>query len=109
MGSFDIVLQTGACLAGPGEPSDFITDHVGIVRYERDSDGKVFKVGKLRAYRIEAGLASNHGESLFEVCDCHSQEMRFCHTLLYEPDDYCFKERLIERFHAIDMDCTLNL
>ncbi len=83
------------------------THHTGIIRYERERDGKVFKVGKLSAYRIEAGLASNHGESLFDVCDSHSQEMHFCHTLLYEPDSHSFKEQLIERFHAIDMDCLV--
>jgi hypothetical protein len=85
MGSFNIVLQTGASLHTSNEPSDFISDYVGTIPYERDSDGKVFKVGKVRAYRINAALASEHGQSLFEVCEDHSHEMHFCHTLLYEP------------------------
>jgi hypothetical protein len=107
MGFFDIVLQTGASLHSSCEPSDFISDYTGIIRYERDSDGKAFKVGKLRAYRINAALASEHGQSLFEVCDDHSHEMHFCHTLLYEANGYCFKEPLFERFEAIEMDCLV--
>jgi hypothetical protein len=107
MGSFNVVLQTEASLHASKEPSDFISNHTGIIRYERDRDGKFFKVGKVRAYRIEAGLAFNNGESLFDVCDCHSQEMHFCHTLLYEANGYCFKDPLVERFEAMEMDCLV--
>jgi hypothetical protein len=107
MGSFNIVLQTQASLHSLGEPSDFISDHLGIIRYEKDSDAKGFKVGKLRAYRINAASAFEHGQSLFEVCDDHSHEMHFCHALLYEANGYCFKEPLVERFDAMEMDCLV--
>jgi hypothetical protein len=107
MGSFEIILQTETSLHAHGEPSDFISQYVGLIRYERDRDGKLFKVGKLGAYRINAALASDHGEPLFDVCDAHSHEMHFCHTLLYEPDGYTFKEQLVERFDALETDCLV--
>ena len=107
MGSFNVVLQTRASLHFSGKPSDFISDYLGIIRYEKDSGREGLKVGKVRAYRINAALASEHGESLFDVCDDHSQEMHFCHTLLYEPAGYCFKDPLVERFEAMEMDCLI--
>src|SRR5260370_30885692 len=105
MGSFDIVLQTETSLHAHGEPSDFISEYVGLIRYQKDSGGKVLKVGKLHAYRINAALAADHGEPLFDVCDAHSHEMHFCHTLLYEPGGYTFQEQIVERFFAIWTDC----
>jgi hypothetical protein len=107
MGSFNIVLQTQASLHSSGEPADFISDYFGIIRYEKDSEAKGFKVGKVRAYRINAALAFGLGKSLFEVCDDHSHEMHFCHSLLYEANGYCFKEPLVERFEAMEMDCLV--
>ena len=107
MGSFEIILQTETSLHAHGEPSDFISQYVGLIRYERDRDGKLFKVGKLGAYRINAALASDHGEPLFDVCDAHSHEMHFCHTLLYEPGGYTFKEQFVERFVAMETDCLV--
>jgi hypothetical protein len=68
------------------------------------SDSKGFKVGKLRAYRINAALAFENGQSLFDACEDHSHEMHFCHKLLYEANGYCFKEPLVERLEAMEMD-----
>src|SRR5262245_9167446 len=59
----------------PGEPDDFISEYTGVVRCIRDRDGKVFRVGKVKAYRIHADLADQSGESVFDVCDAHSQEL----------------------------------
>jgi hypothetical protein len=107
MGSFNVFLQTEACLRSSKEPSEFISDFTGIIRYERQRDSNVFKVGKVQAYRINAALAFEHGQSLYEVCEDHSHEMHFCHTLLYEANGYCFKEPLVERFEAMEMDCLV--
>lgn len=107
MGSFDITFQAKVSIHPGGEPSDFITEHEGIVRYERDRDQKVFRVGQLRAYRIHAGLAANRGENLFDVCDSHSAELHDVNALLYEPDGHGFKVELVERFDAIEGDCLV--
>jgi hypothetical protein len=107
VGFFDIVFQTTVSLHPDGEPSDFITQHDGIIRYEREGDGLVARVGRLRAYRIESALAADHGESLFDVCDSHSAELHEAHAQLYEPDGYGFKEALVRRYDAIDSDCLL--
>src|SRR5262245_36146417 len=91
VGSFDLVLTSETSLHPSGEPSRFVTHHTGVIRYERERDGKVFHVGRLAAYRIQAGLAANAGESLFDVCDSHSAELHEVHALLYEPDGHGFK------------------
>jgi hypothetical protein len=103
---FDIVLQTQASLHPDGEPSDFISEHVGLVRCEDDA-GVVRRVGKVRAWRIHADLAARYGESLFDVCDAHSQEMHEIHTLLYEPNGYGFQEFFVDNLDAMDSDCLV--
>src|SRR5690242_10403968 len=92
MASFDVILQTSGNLHPDGEPDDFISEHAGFVRCYRDEDGRVTRVGKVHAYRIHAESAAQHGETLFDVCDAHSHELHVLHTLLYEPDQYNFKE-----------------
>jgi hypothetical protein len=77
MAFFDIVLRTSGSLHPGGDPDDFISTHTCVIRCTRDRDGKVFKVGRVKAYRIHAGLAPESGESVFDVCDAHSQEMGF--------------------------------
>jgi hypothetical protein len=103
---FDIVLRTRASLHPDGEPSDFISEYLGFVRCEDDA-GAVRRVGKVRAWRIHAGLAERYGESLFDVCDAHSQEMHDIHTLLYEPNGYGFKESFVDALDAMDSDCLV--
>src|SRR5262245_53316256 len=103
---FDIVVQTAASLGVEAEPSNFISEFDGIIRYDRDGE-RFSPVGKIHAYRINAARAADHGESLFEVCDAHSHELHVLHTLLYEPGEYCFKEPLARHFDAIHCDTLL--
>ncbi len=103
---FDIVLRTEASLHPDGEPDRFISAHTGLIRCSGD-DGVVRRVGRVRAYRIHADLAAESGESLFDVCDAHSQEMHLLHSLLYDPEEGHFKESLTNRFHAIESDCLV--
>jgi hypothetical protein len=106
MGTFDVVFRTSASLH-PGEPDEFISVYDGVIRYERERDGRRFTVGKLKVYRIHAGLATNHGETLAEVCDAHSAQLHQAHSLLYEPGGYGFREELVERLDAMEPDCLL--
>ena len=103
---FDLLLQTEASLHPDGDPDDFISEYTGFVRAEGD-DGDVRRVGEVHAYRIHASLAADARASLFEVCDAHSHEMHVLQTLLYEPNDYGFKQVLVERFGAVDFDCLV--
>lgn len=107
MGSFDITFRTTASLHPGGEPSEYVSQHDGDIRYERDDDQKTLRVGRLRAYRIHAGLAADDGEPLFDVCDSHSAEMHEVHSLLYEPGGHGFKDGLVRRFDAIEADCLV--
>ncbi len=104
MASFDIVLKTQGTLHPNGEPSDFVSEYTGIISCTNDDTGEVTKVGKVAALRVHAGLAQNAGESLFDVCDSHSGELHFLHTMLYENDGHHFRENLMARFDAYEPD-----
>jgi hypothetical protein len=100
---FDLVFQSVASLHAHGEPSDFLTKHVGIIRCTRE-DGKIVKVGKIRAYRIHADLANSSGEFVFDVCDAHSNEMLDLYTALFNPEDEDYKPHIRDQFDGFDRD-----
>jgi hypothetical protein len=106
-GFFDIEFRTRASLHPDGEPSEFITEHHGVIRYERETDGRLFKVGRVLAYRVHAGLAAVHGERLFDVCDSHSDDLHRVQAALYRPHRYDFKKALAARFDAFEGDCLV--
>ena len=68
----------GLCALDPAckRWADFITEYTGLLRYQRDHDGRIVRIGKVHAYRIQAALAADHGASVFDACDCHSQPMQ---------------------------------
>jgi hypothetical protein len=106
-GFFDVEFRTAASLHPDGEPSEFISTHTGVIRYEREKDGRVFRVGRVRAYRILAGLAADHRQNLFDVCDSHSGDLHRAHAALYEPGGYGFRPDLTDRFDAFEADCLV--
>ena len=104
MASFDIVLQTGGSLHPGGESDDYIAEYAGLIRCTRDRDGRVCKVGKVKAYRIHAGLAADHGASVFEACDCHSQPMHDLYAALFDPAQDDLKEEIRSQFDGVEAD-----
>jgi hypothetical protein len=104
MAIFEIVLQTSGSLHPDGDPDDFITCHTGFIRRIRERDDKVFKAGLVRAYRIHAALAREAGESLFDVCDAHSQEMHGVYAALFDPETDDIKEEVRTAFDIFDSD-----
>lgn len=90
-----------------GEPSRFVSLHRGVIRYEREKDGKAFKIGRVLAYRLQAGLAADAAENLFEVCDAHSAELLDAFAVLYEPSGYSFREQFVRRYTALETDLLL--
>jgi hypothetical protein len=104
MASFDIVLQTSGSLHPDGEPDDYISPYTGFIRCIRDSDGKVSRVGKVRAYRIHADLAAWDGESLFDACDSHSQELHEVYAALFDHRTDDLKEAVRDQFDAFEND-----
>ena len=104
MATFDVVVQTQASLHPDGEPDRFVSLYAGVITCTDDATGEVTKVGRVAARRIHVGLAQDAGEPLFDVCDCHSQELHELHVLLYEPDSYQFREAVIRRFEAVEAD-----
>lgn len=104
MVSFDVVLKTRASIHPDGEPSEFVSEYDGEVVCYDEVTGEPTTVGRLRAHKVHAGLASDVGESLFEVCDCHSGELHALQTLIYKPHSYEFRGGLQRRFHAFEPD-----
>ncbi len=104
MAFFDLVLRTTGSLHPGGEPDDFVSTHAGVVRCTRDRDGKLFRVGKVKAYRIHAGLAHEAGEPVFDVCDAHSQEMQEVYASLFDPEDDDLSQAVRDQFDAFDSD-----
>src|SRR5690242_2304913 len=104
MAFFDIALHTSGSLHAHGEPDDFISEYRGVVRCVRDRDGKVFRVGKVKAYRIHADLAHQSGESVFDVCDAHSQELHEVYAAVFDPVIDDFKEAVRKQFDGFDSD-----
>jgi hypothetical protein len=100
---FDLVLQTGGSLHPDGEPDEYISTFAGVIGCE-GNDGTRRRVGKLLAYRINAGVAAANGEPLFDVCDSHSADLHEVHTLLYEPGQYHYREAVTERFDEAGSD-----
>ena len=107
MASFDVILQTRASLYASDDPSEFISEYTGVITCVDDETDAETKVGRLSALRVHAGLACNAGESLFDVCDSHSRELQYLHSLLYEPDGHFFKDVVATRFHADHADLLL--
>src|SRR5262245_48949062 len=104
MSSFDIVFRTAASLHPDGEPDRFISAHTAVIRRTRSRDDKAFKVGRVKAYRIHADLAAQAGESLLDVCDCHSQEMHDLYAALSDPEADDLRADVRTRLDVFDND-----
>jgi hypothetical protein len=104
MATFDLVLQTAGSLHPGGEPSDFVSAYRGVIRCTRDRDGKVFKVGRVKAHRVHADLAGRAGEPLFDVCDAHSQEMHEVYAALFDHEANDLKYDVQDQFECINSD-----
>jgi hypothetical protein len=104
MASFDIVLTTSGSLHPDGEPDRFISAYTGLILCTRDRDGEVFKVGKVKAYRIHTDLARQAGESVFDVCDAHSQGMQEVYAALFDPATDHLREPVRDQIDGFDAD-----
>src|SRR4051794_35605617 len=98
--TFSLTVQATASIHPDGEPSELITEYDGVL-YCCDEGGKVAKVGRVHAYRLQADLAANAGESLFDVCDCHSQEMADLFGDLFDHADNDLRPDIRDQFDGI--------
>lgn len=100
---FDIVLSTCASLHPEVEPEEFISDYHGVIRAQ-GADGVLHRVGRVHAWRVHMGLATNRGESLLDVFDAHSQPMCDLYATLFDPETDYFTDAIIRQFEAMDCD-----
>jgi hypothetical protein len=85
MACFDVVLKTRGSLHACGDPTSYIADYSGSIVCTRERDGRTFRVGTVRAYRILAEQAQNNGQSIFEACDSYSQQLHDVYAAVYDP------------------------
>ena len=104
MAFFDLLIRTSASLHPDGEPSDFISEYTGTIRCTDDRNGAVRRVGRVRAYRIHAGLAREAGESVYDACDSHSQEMHEVYRAVFDANDDDIREEIRTQFDGFDSD-----
>lgn len=107
MGFFDLVVQSAISLHGRDEPSEYVSEHTGYLRYHRDRDDRTFRVGLLRAYRLHAERAANDGISLFELCDAHSAELLDLYATLFDLEEDFYHEDIQQRFTIVEADCLV--
>lgn len=104
MAFFDLLLRTSGSLHPGGEPDDFISEYAGVIRCTRHQDGKVIRVGRVRAYRLHADLAHESGVSVFDVCDAHTQEMHEAYAALFDHETHTLKDSVRQQFDGFDTD-----
>src|SRR5947209_3924583 len=102
MATFDIVLRTEGSLHPGGEPDRFVSEHAGFITCTRDRDGRVANVGLVKAYRVQAALAREAGEPIFDVCDAHSRQTHDLYAALYDSETDDLKEDVRARFDVFD-------
>jgi hypothetical protein len=107
MAFFDVVLQTYGSVHADGEPTDFLSEYTGFIRYTRDRDDKTFRVGKVHAWRLHVGLAHGNGVSVFDVCDAESQELSDLYAALFELRDDDLKLAIRDKFEAVESDILI--
>jgi hypothetical protein len=103
MGFFELDLSTGADLQPSGEPSDYVAEFSGVIRYTRERDDRVFRVGTLLGRRVHVGLARRAGVSVFDVCDAHSQ-LHMIYAALYDSWQDDLKLSVRARFGGFGPD-----
>jgi len=101
---FDLALQTSVALPPCGEPSEFVSEYVGLIRKHTEDGGKITPVGKIKALYVHVDLAMDERVSLYDVCDDHSDELHRLHRRFFERNTYDLKESLTRQFDAIPCD-----
>ncbi len=107
MGFFELVVQSTISLHGHGEPSEYVSEHTGYLRYLRARDDRLFKVGKVHAYRIHADRAANDGVPAAEVCDAHGKELHDLYSTLFDAEEDFYREDIQQQFTVVQSDCLV--
>jgi hypothetical protein len=104
MACFDVVLQTRGSLHDCGDPTAYLAEYTGRLLCTRERDGRVFRVGRVHAYRILAEQAQANGHTVFEVCDGYSQEMIDLYSAIFDPVGDELDPIIRDCFHCCSSD-----
>lgn len=93
-----------------GEPDRFAFSHSGRVTVSHGRDEELqTHVGDFSLIYVDADLAINDGEALYDVCDAHSQELLDCYDALYVDGEYKFKLSVVNTGEVDREPQSLNL
>jgi hypothetical protein len=106
MGSFEVTCCTSVPVGSYHEPDDFVVTYTGEVLY-RDEDDQVSTAGQYTLYRVLGGLAADHGQDLFDVCDAHSQELHEAYAAVFDPGTGDFRDEVGRKFDCVDADLVV--
>jgi hypothetical protein len=104
MAFFDITLRTSGSLHADGEPTDYLSEYTGFICHTRDRDERTFRVGKIHAWHIHAGLAHDSGASVFDACDAESQELLDLYTALFDRQNDDLRLAVRNQLGSLDAD-----
>jgi hypothetical protein len=104
MTSFELALQTRVGLPPHGDPTEFVSEYVGLIRKYTDDSDTPISVGKIKAIYIHVGLAMNARMSLYDICDDHSDELHRLHARLFVPGSYDFRRSVGRHWDAMGCD-----
>jgi hypothetical protein len=75
-----------------------------LLRYCQDETGKTSRARKMHAWRVHADLAWANGESVFDVCDAHSQILHEVYAALFNTEEDSLTEAVRAQFDCFDSD-----
>jgi len=97
---FNVTCQVDGSLSKYIDPTDCISEYLVDIRYCRENSLKPAKIGMVHLLRVNANLANEHGFSLFDACDGHSQGLMEYHNALFKHRSNELKTAIVERFEA---------
>lgn len=101
MGDFAIQCQTTVPLSSYGGPDDFVVRYDATIRHDSA------EIGEVVLYKVLLGLATNYGESTFEIFDCHSQELLEIYEALFDLDTGDIKDEIEGQYACLGSDLLI--
>src|SRR4051794_17180652 len=109
MGFFTVTFKTESLVPPAHGPERYLLEYDGTIRYfpDDDEDGDESSVaGKIRAFRIQAVLALEHGLSPILIGDEHSEPVFQACKAVYDGETGSLQTDLSDKFEVLDDDCV---
>jgi hypothetical protein len=102
--SFHVTLKTTAPVGEYQGVESYVADYTATLWARPDGVGEATVAGRIRACHAMLGLALNHKESFWDVCDAHSGDLLAAALALFDPETADFHEDVTEEFDCASSD-----